>query len=130
MLERLGFDVIRLFNGDFSKIRDAIRTFNAAVSEAEIGVVYYAGHGMELGGENWLIPVDAGLRTTATCRTVGQPENRDGIGQPGEQAWVGYSRLMPRNPFLAKMNRGGMTRCGPRFGARGTDTECPRRLRS
>jgi len=111
MLERLGFDVIRLFNGDFSKIRDAIRTFNAAVSEAEIGIVYYAGHGMELGGENWLIPVDAELKNdrdlpyeSVSLKTVMESVSR------ASQLGLVILDSCRDNPFLAKMNRSRMTR--------------------
>src|SRR3954464_8256549 len=49
MLERLDFTVIKLLNGDFGGIREAVRTYNSQVEHADIGVVYYAGHGMELG---------------------------------------------------------------------------------
>jgi len=111
MLERLGFDVIRLFNGDFSKTRDAIRTFNAAVSEAEIGIVYYAGHGMELGGENWLIPVDAELKNdrdlpyeSVSLKTVMESVSR------ASQLGLVILDSCRDNPFLAKMNRSRMTR--------------------
>jgi hypothetical protein len=62
-LERLGFSVIKVLNGNFSEFRQAIRSFNVKVQGADIGLIYYAGHGMELAGENWLIPTDADLKT-------------------------------------------------------------------
>ena len=62
-LKRLGFSVTTVLDGTYNDIRQAIRSFNIEVQGAEIGLIYYAGHGMELGGENWLIPVDADLKT-------------------------------------------------------------------
>jgi len=36
-----------------------VRKFTQQARVAEIAIVYYAGHGIEVEGENWLIPVDA-----------------------------------------------------------------------
>jgi hypothetical protein len=42
--------------------RRALRDFSEAVQSADMAVVFYAGHGMELNGSNYLIPVDATLK--------------------------------------------------------------------
>ena len=39
----------------------AIRKFEDAAADADIAVVYYAGHGIEIHGTNYLVPVDAKL---------------------------------------------------------------------
>jgi len=44
-------------------MRKAIVDFGRASEGTEMAVVFYAGHGMEMGGENWLIPIDAELRS-------------------------------------------------------------------
>lgn len=62
-LSRLGFTVIRLDNGTASAMRKGIVEFGRAAEGSETAIVFYAGHGMEVGGENWLIPVDAELRS-------------------------------------------------------------------
>jgi tetratricopeptide (TPR) repeat protein len=41
----------------------ALRTFGAEAEKSDWAVVYYAGHGMEIGGVNYLIPTDARLAT-------------------------------------------------------------------
>jgi len=41
----------------------ALRTFGAEAEKSDWAVVYYAGHGMEIGGVNYLIPTDAKLAT-------------------------------------------------------------------
>lgn len=57
-----GFDTVEasynLTNLDFKR---AIRQFEHAASDADIAVVYYAGHGIEIRGTNYLLPVDARL---------------------------------------------------------------------
>jgi hypothetical protein len=42
-------------------LRYALRNFSDAAREAEIAIVFYAGHGIEVNGENYLIPIDAKL---------------------------------------------------------------------
>jgi len=60
-LERLGFSVRRLADASFDDLRRALLEFGPRARSAEIALVFFAGHGMEIGGENWLIPVDAAL---------------------------------------------------------------------
>jgi hypothetical protein len=43
----------------------AVRDFAAALADAEAGVFFFAGHGLEVGGVNYLMPVDAELSTAA-----------------------------------------------------------------
>src|SRR6516162_746141 len=59
---RAGFDVVDARH-DLSALetRRALRDFADKASDADIAVIYYAGHGLELDGTNYLIPVDARL---------------------------------------------------------------------
>src|SRR5262245_25011405 len=41
--------------------RQVLRRFQSLSTGADVAFVYYAGHGMEVGGVNWLIPTDAEL---------------------------------------------------------------------
>src|ERR1700726_2991483 len=61
-LKDAGFDVVD-FRRDLpaAETRRALRDFADRARDADIAVVYYAGHGMELDGTNYLIPVDAKL---------------------------------------------------------------------
>ena len=58
---RLGFSVTRLTDARLEDMQAALRQFGHAARDADIAVVYFAGHGMEVGGVNWLIPIDAAL---------------------------------------------------------------------
>ena len=62
-LGRLGFSVRSLTDASFDDLRRALIAFGEEARGADMAIVYYAGHGMEVGGENWLIPVDAQLRS-------------------------------------------------------------------
>jgi tetratricopeptide (TPR) repeat protein len=63
-LRAVGFDSVTLAT-DVSreKMIEALRTFAAAADKSDWAMVYYAGHGIEVNGVNYLIPVDARLAT-------------------------------------------------------------------
>ncbi|MEM8685712.1 MAG: caspase family protein [Pseudomonadota bacterium] len=62
-LKRLGFDVRKKTDLDYGGLRRALRDFSRQAARAEFAVVYYAGHGMEVNKHNYVIPVDAELKS-------------------------------------------------------------------
>ena len=64
-LTRLGFDVVEKHDLGVVQMQRVLRDFEDKAEGAEWALVYYAGHGLEQNGKNWLIPVDAEL-TRAT----------------------------------------------------------------
>ncbi|WP_424929825.1 extracellular solute-binding protein [Amaricoccus tamworthensis] len=58
-LEALGFRVIERTDLGLEATRDAIIEFGRASYGAEVALVFYAGHGMQMNGENYLLPVDS-----------------------------------------------------------------------
>jgi hypothetical protein len=64
-LERLGFTVIKGIDLDKSAMDRTIQQFAAALQGAEAAVFFYAGHGLQVNGVNYLVPTDAQLATAA-----------------------------------------------------------------
>ena len=61
-LKEAGFDVVDSRRDlPAAETRRALRDFADAARDADIAVVYYAGHGIEVDGSNYIIPVDAKL---------------------------------------------------------------------
>jgi formylglycine-generating enzyme required for sulfatase activity/uncharacterized caspase-like protein len=60
-LKRLGFDVLEGINLDKRAMERLIRQFDQKLAGAEIALFFYAGHGMQVSGQNHLVPVDARL---------------------------------------------------------------------
>ncbi|MFZ5700850.1 MULTISPECIES: caspase family protein [Pseudomonadota] len=54
-----GFRVIRLVDVNAAAARRAVDEFASLSAAADTALIYYAGHGFEFGGENYLVPVDA-----------------------------------------------------------------------
>jgi uncharacterized caspase-like protein len=64
VLKRTGFEKATLVEDvDKDAMVGALRNFAIEAEKADWAVIYYAGHGMEVGGVNYLIPVDARLAT-------------------------------------------------------------------
>lgn len=64
-LSRLGFRVIEGYDLDKAAFEAKIRDFAAALQGAEVGVFFYAGHGLLVSGHNYLVPIDAQLTTVS-----------------------------------------------------------------
>ncbi|MGE0211002.1 MAG: caspase family protein [Parvibaculaceae bacterium] len=60
-LEKVGFTVRRETNLTFEGMRRALRDFSDEAIGSDMALIYYAGHGMEVDKQNYLIPVDARL---------------------------------------------------------------------
>ena len=62
LLRDIGFEEVALkINLDYRAMREAVRAFGQAAGEADVALIYYAGHGLEVAGENYLVPIDAKL---------------------------------------------------------------------
>ena len=59
VLTGLGFQVIKLENQTQRAMKAAIRELGAQLSKGGVGLFFYAGHGVQLNGVNYLLPVDA-----------------------------------------------------------------------
>ena len=62
-LRRHGFQVIDGLDLEKAALERKIRDFATALDGAEVGVFFYAGHGLQVSGQNYIVPVDAQLRT-------------------------------------------------------------------
>jgi hypothetical protein len=61
-LRSTGFQVTLIENAKRQTMLNTIARFGEQIEQGGTGLVYYAGHGLQVNGENWLIPVDAEIR--------------------------------------------------------------------
>ena len=64
-LKKRGFQLIEGFDLDKAAFDRKVRDFADVLSGAKVGLFFYAGHGLQVGGQNYLVPVDAKLSTAA-----------------------------------------------------------------
>ncbi|MWD29014.1 peptidase C14, caspase catalytic subunit p20 [Aquicoccus sp. SCR17] len=60
-LEGLGFDVLLGTDLGHDEMLEATDRFGAMAAESDVALVYYAGHGFQVDGTNYLVPVDAAI---------------------------------------------------------------------
>ena len=60
-LAKFGFDVTLGLDLDKRAFEEKVRIFSRALADADTAVLFYAGHGLQVAGRNYLIPVDATL---------------------------------------------------------------------
>jgi len=65
LLEKMNFDVISLTDATYMEIRSAFLKFQEKLMKGPpgqtVGLFYYAGHGLQNSGENYLVPIDASV---------------------------------------------------------------------
>ena len=61
-LKSLGFTVIKSNNADYAQMTTALKEFARQNTDADIALMFYAGHGIQVDGKNYLLPVDVQLR--------------------------------------------------------------------
>lgn len=64
-LAKLGFKVVEGYDVTEAKLRETIGDFADSLAQADVAVVYYAGHGVTYDGENYLLPTDIELKRVA-----------------------------------------------------------------
>jgi hypothetical protein len=109
-LKRLGFTVNTVIDANFDGFRRALRDFGRMAPKADMAVFYYAGHGVEIDGNNWLLPTDAELKSDIDART-------EAIGLRSAMEAVATAKTLGlvildacrNNPF-SSMRRAGLTR--------------------
>lgn len=62
-LSALGFEVIKQIDVDRQGMRMAIRDFGNRLKHADVGLFYYAGHGVQIKGVNYLVPLRADINS-------------------------------------------------------------------
>ena len=105
-LNRLGFSVTLIANASFEEMRRGLIALGREAAAADMAVMYFAGHGMEISGENWLIPIDAELKKDIDAENEAI-SLRSVMLQVSNTTSLGLVVLdaCRNNPFAAKMHR-------------------------
>lgn len=110
-LKRIGFDVTVGQNLDYRGMRLALRDFAEAAATADVVLIYFAGHGVEIDNVNYLIPTNAELRSDRDVEfeTVRLDAVIRSIADtPGLK--IVLVDACRNNPFLSTMTRTSSTR--------------------
>jgi uncharacterized protein len=107
-LRGIGFEVIEAHDASRNAMADAVRQFADRIRSAEVALFFYAGHGLQMGGENYLLPVDAKIETEADVRfnTINLTDIQQEMEGPG-RANIIILDACRNNPFIDKLAHSG-----------------------
>lgn len=107
MFKKAGFDSVDVrLDLNVGEMRKALREFGGRARDAEVAVIYYAGHGIELDGTNYLIPTDATLETDSDVLDETLPLDRAMFAvEPAKQLRLIILDACRDNPFAKTMKR-------------------------
>ncbi|MCH2094118.1 MAG: caspase family protein [Rhodobacteraceae bacterium] len=110
-LRGLGFEVEHHENLTGQAFRIALGMFTEKALRADIAAIFYAGHGIEMNGQNYLIPVDAMMRSEATAQfeTISLEQALSTVRLASKLGIVMLDACRD-NPFSAAMVRNNGTR--------------------
>jgi Caspase domain/Putative peptidoglycan binding domain len=111
-LRNVGFDVVEGYNLTRDKMTEKLLEFGHKAEGADIAVFYYAGHGIAMGGSNYLLPVDADLKSEADVKlgaTINVDTTLDQTMQDAKVKLV-FLDACRDNPFAARMRSAKLSR--------------------
>jgi Caspase domain/Domain of unknown function (DUF4189)/Putative peptidoglycan binding domain len=102
-----GFDVVELKRDlKVAEMRRALRDFSDTVRDADVAIVYYAGHGIEIDGTNYIVPTDAVLERDIDAFDEAIPLDRIlTVIEPARKLRLVILDACRDNPFSRSMKR-------------------------
>jgi uncharacterized caspase-like protein len=88
-------------NADQQEIDDAVREFVREIQNGDVGLFYFSGHGVQVNGENYLIPVSGSIETETQCkyRAVNAGEILGQMEESGNRINIFVLDACRNNPF-------------------------------
>lgn len=113
-LREFGFEVILATDTDLKAMDRAVDRFYNQLTEDSIALFFYAGHAIQVDGENYLIPIDADLKSASDARYYTLPTNRvrDKMYEANSEVRIAILDACRDNPFARNWRslNGGKTR--------------------
>ncbi|MCY3844099.1 MAG: SUMF1/EgtB/PvdO family nonheme iron enzyme [Acidobacteria bacterium] len=109
-LGRLGFSVTTVFDVDQFAFNQALMDFTRRSAAADIAIVFYAGHGLEIDGVNYLVPVNARLERDTDVRFAAVSLDHILAATQGAALRIVILDACRNNPLARTIRRTGSTR--------------------
>ena len=109
-LRRLGFKVTTQLDADRVELTEALRAFTRRSAGADMSLVFYAGHGIEMDGVNYLVPVDARLERDVDVSYDALTLDDLLVSTAGASLWLVLLDACRNNPLARSMQRTAATR--------------------
>jgi hypothetical protein len=109
VLRETGFRTDLVVNGTLRDVEKAVDRFVANLHPGDVAVFYYAGHGVQLAGDNYMVPVDFDAKDEADAKYASYPISRvqERMEGSGSQLNVLILDACRNNPFKSSRAAGG-----------------------
>lgn len=109
-LSELGFEVTRVLDANRREMNRAIATFTGKLQPGDTALVFFAGHGVEIDGENYLLPVDIEAPETANedfikFESIGLSDVLSRVQSTGARTSLMFIDACRDNPFAQSGGR-------------------------
>jgi hypothetical protein len=122
-LEALGFTVSKAINCTLREMDQALKGFRASLANSEVALFFFAGHGVQIEGENYLVPVDADFGAEDDAKASSFRLNRiiDALDKSNASTKIIILDACRNNPFELAWHRSVAARgLAPVYAPRGT----------
>ena len=108
-LKELGFTVMEKENANLEEMRKLVRDFGNQLQFGDVGLFYYAGHGIQSANVNYLIPVDADIQdeTELASRAFTATEVQEKMGAAKNRVNIVILDACRNNPLARKVRSAG-----------------------
>ena len=105
VLTELGFSVTTLVDADKRQTIQAVRDFGNSLNRESTGLFYYSGHGAQVSGQNYIIPVDGDIQSQDELEYFGVPVDllMSKMEQSRNQKEHYHPGFLPRQPLPPAM---------------------------
>ncbi|MBL8175017.1 MAG: caspase family protein, partial [Bryobacterales bacterium] len=108
-LRELGFETEAVVNAGLKALEQGVDRFVAKVKAGDVAMFYYAGHGIQIDGENYLVPVDFDAKDEADAKYVSYSAARvqERMDRAGARLSIVVLDACRNNPFRTTRSAGG-----------------------
>ena len=104
-LQSVGFDVMLVHDADRREMQQSLNQFRREIRDADVALVYYSGHGMEVDGVNYLAPISARLGDRRTLEE--EFISLDSVMESVESGGAAFNMVIldacRNNPFIEQL---------------------------
>lgn len=120
-LEKLSFDIIKKIDIGYRDFASTLDDFFVLLKEYDVGVFYFAGHGVEIDGDNYLLAADTPIekKTSVTMLSARLQDIIGSMHEAGAQTNIIILDCCRNNPFPADRAH-GTTNLAPVYAPQGT----------
>jgi hypothetical protein len=108
-LSELGFQTLLLENAGLEEMDRGIKKFMSRIRPGDVALIFYAGHGFQMEGENYLVPVDFSATDANAAKFSSYSANKllDGVAAREPKLQLVILDACRNNPFAVSRSLGG-----------------------